>query len=204
MLTLVKLPDRRAVEKARQEKEEQQKSKIAASEAQQLREAERGRAVADNRGVVPGAAPGAAVRGEGRGSMGSVALNGGGGGGGDGASNRGRDSIPSRRSSDGGGGEWAGERRGCIGYDDTVPQPKWRGDWHRVSRPSVPQLAAPPSGKRLTYVDREAPDIDLTPAEVRSTMRVKMRKMLREAQIAGALDEVEMLQLQIAELDRHR
>ena len=73
-----------------------------------------------------------------------------------------------------------------------------------MSRPSVPQLAPPPSGQRLTYVDREAPDIDLTPAEVRSETRVKMRRMLKEAQLAGALDEVEMLQMQIAELDRHR
>ena len=65
---------------------------------------------------------------------------------------------------------------------------------------SHPLMCATPN----RYVDREAPDIDMTPAEVRSAMRVKIRKMLREAQIAGALDEVEMLQLQISELDKHR
>jgi hypothetical protein len=54
----------------------------------------------------------------------------------------------------------------------------------------------------MSYVDRFAPDIHITPDEVRSVTRVKMRRMLKEAQVGGALDEVEMLQMQIAELDR--
>ena len=152
MLTLVKLPDRRAIGKARQEQDERQK---AAAEVQQRREADRGRGVADGRGASGAAGADAGAR-RADGSVGNAAVVNGGGAAMDNSSDR-DDMVPSRRSSDdrnSGNAEWEGERRGYIGYDDTVPQPKWRQEWHRFSRPSVPQLAPPPSGKPLTCVAR--------------------------------------------------
>jgi len=98
-----------------------------------------------------------------------------------------------------------GTRRGYGGFAEE--QPSWRRTWHDVSRPKVQPMAGPAdllgaAGRRMSYVDRHAPDIQISSDEVKSETRVKMRRMLKQAQQAGAIDEVEMLQMQIAELDR--
>jgi hypothetical protein len=188
MLTLVKLTDERDVDRQIQEREAEVQAKREAEADRRTEEARALMAIAEA-GSVDGQPKSGVRQNEAyqapRDNGGAVPGQNGG--------------QPRRERTLGGSGNEP--RRGYGGF--VGEQPSWRQTWHQVSRPSVRTSGGNSEReRRMSYVDRFAPDIHITPDEVRSVTRVKMRRMLKEAQVAGALDEVEMLQMQIAELDR--